>query len=312
MERYAGSRSWETYRAILAAEFGIVIGTEPEEREEIIRGHRLHIDDWPAQGALRGRVILVHGGGGHGRALAPFAWILASRGWRVLAPDLPGYGLSVPAPGFAADYGEWPATVAALADAQDTPVALMGLSVGGLTALYAAQDAQAVSAVVATTLLDLSRPDLFVKAARWPLLGLVSLWSLRLVPWIFDRVALPLKFATPLKAMSANAAMARYFVSDPLLGGRRVPSRFFRTLHAYERACFDLSCPLLLAHPGADAWTPTALSRPVFDAVTSPKAFLELTNGSHLVLEEPALTQLQEATLSFLEEHAAFGDGAGR
>lgn len=65
----------------------------------------------PADAALS--VVLVHGAGGYGRMFAPLAQRLAVAGHEVLAPDLPGYGLS-PAPWAQVDYAAWKRALLAL------------------------------------------------------------------------------------------------------------------------------------------------------------------------------------------------------
>lgn len=291
---YRSNPGWLRYRQLVQACFGIAIHAEPEEQRFEWEGHGVHLDVWnpPEPVPASGTVILVHGGGGHGRLLAPAGDRIAALGWRVLAADLPGYGLTQPAKGWDWDYAAWPRLVAYLADqaAADGPVVLMGFSVGGMTALGAAQLARRVDAVVATTLLDMSDPDTFDQAARWPWLGRLARLSGRVAPWLVDPVRMPLKWLTPLATLTTAPALQRTFASDPLLGGLRVPGRFFRTLHGWQPPAGDLSlpCPFLLLHPGADQWTPTAMSRTVFDRVSADKRLRELTNGSHLPLEQPA------------------------
>lgn len=241
---HESSPSWHRYRSLLAQEFGVRIERQPVETWRTVRGHEIHIDDWPAEGPPKGTLILVHGGGGHGRVLAPLADFAAGLGWRVLAPDLPGYGLSRPASTFRWEYAEWPAVVAELADASDGPVVLMGLSLGGMTAVLAARSAARVAGVVVTTLLDMSDPAVFEQAARWRWLGRASRWGFRRMPALVDRLSLPLWLAAPMRKMSGNAAMRNHFATDPLLGRLRVPSRFFRTLHALEPGRIVLRCPL--------------------------------------------------------------------
>jgi 3-oxoadipate enol-lactonase len=83
-------------------------------------------------------VLLVHGFTNYGLAWAPQLASLVSAGFRVVVPDLPGHGRSVPLQG--------PGTVKALADAvmglvealDLGPVDLCGLSLGGMVALEAA------------------------------------------------------------------------------------------------------------------------------------------------------------------------------
>ncbi|MEN0000168.1 MAG: alpha/beta hydrolase [Pseudomonadota bacterium] len=300
MDSYDGSESWQTYRALVEDQFGVPIERTPAETWRLVRAHDLHIDEWDPEGVAKGTLILVHGGGGNGRVLAPFADFAAGLGWRVLAPDLPGYGLTRPAPDYRWDYDEWPAIIAELADEADGPVVLMGLSVGGMTAAFAAEMADKVRGVIATTLLDMSDPTIFARSARWRLLGSLSLIGFKLMPWIIDRVALPLRYAAPMHAMSDNKQMAEFFAHDPLLGGLWVPSRFFRTMHKRKVGRIETGCPVLLVHPGADVWTPADLSLQALDQFEPPKDHVVLTNGSHLPLERPAIDELRDHVRHFL------------
>ena len=50
--------------------------------------------DWPARGEERGSVILLHGLQSTALTMARIGERLAARGWRVIAPDLPGHGHS--------------------------------------------------------------------------------------------------------------------------------------------------------------------------------------------------------------------------
>ncbi len=312
LPRYGQSASWIRYKALLAERFALRVEREPEELAITVRGHRLHVDRWRPTGTVTrppdgagtrpaGTVILVHGAGGHGRILAPLCEFIATLGWEALAPDLPGYGLTRPAADFGWDYAEWPAVVAELARKCDGPVVLLGMSVGGLTAVHAALQARHVAGVIATTLLDMSDRASFLAAARWRWLAAASLLGFRLLPAAVDRIALPLRWAAPMRAMSGDAPMSAYFARDELLGGRRVPARMYRTMHAYRSDSIQLQCPLLVLHPGADAWTPTALSRWTFDRVKGEKRFRELTNGSHLPAEQPAQDELRQEVAGFLD-----------
>lgn len=302
MNSYEASRSWTQYRDILNTRFGIRIDRTPRETWRKIRGHDVHVDVWEPEGRAKGTLILVHGGGGNGRVLAPFADFAAGIGWRALAPDLPGYGLTRPAPAYRGDYAEWPAVVAELANETEGPVVLMGLSVGGMTAAFAAEDAQGVDGVIATTLLDMGDPSLLVRAARWRWLGRLSLLGFRLMPWLIDRLAMPVWLVAPMRAMSSDARMNDFFARDPLLGRLWVRLRFFRTMHARKATRLAPRCPLLLVHPGADTWTPPDLSLPAYERVAGPKDYVVLGNGSHLPLERPAFVELKERISRFLAD----------
>lgn len=302
MTSFDNTRSWADYKDILTAEFEIALTMEPREFWRDVRGHKVRIDEWAEDRPAEGTLILVHGAGGNGRILAPLAEPLSRAGWRVLAPDLPGYGLTRPAAGYCGDYAEWLAVLVQIADTEPGPVVMMGLSMGGLTAFLAAQQSGKVRGVVATTLLDLSDPATFVRAARWKWLGRLSLLSMAAMPWLFDRVVMPLSLATPLAAMSSNNRMQSYFQVDPHIGASWKSASFFRTVHQFHVRSWTLDCPLLLVHPGADDWTPTELSLAVFKKIEANKSFYELSNGSHLPVERPAFDELVAHTTTFLKQ----------
>ena len=306
MNSYKNSPSWTTDRDILAREAGITMSIEPHEEWMRVRGHHLHVDVWTPEQEPLGTIILVHGGGGHGRVLAPFADALVRRGWRVLSPDLPGYGLTRSSKETNWDYAEWPAVIAELADSQSGPCGLAGFSVGGMTAVFAAEHATRRLPVVATTLLDVTNPTLFAKAARWRAVGQLSLLGFRLLPWLLDRLKLPLSVAAPLGKMSANASLDAYFRTDRLLGRRWVSVRFFRTLHRFELSSPAFDFPVLLAHPGEDAWTPASWSTDWLarSSITDKEVVVTRT-GSHLPVEKESFDTIMESAHGFFTRQLA-------
>ena len=86
--------------------------------------------------------MLVHGGGGNGRLLSPFGALLAGLGYEVIAPDLPGYGLTQVRNKRALVYDDWRDTLARVLEAEAgrsrRPLVLFGASMGGTASLVAA------------------------------------------------------------------------------------------------------------------------------------------------------------------------------
>ncbi len=118
----------------------------------------------------------------------------------------------------------------------------------------------------------------------------------------FDAMQLPLAWAAPLEKMTDDKRILEHYLKDPFIP-LDVPLGFWRsmgtTAPALEPEAFRK--PLLLAHPGADAWTPVALSRPLFERLAGPKELIVLSNGSHLPLQSPAWRELSQATRAFLD-----------
>lgn len=103
---YNGSASWENFKQILKTRFNIPFGIDPDESWMEWRGHQVHLDrQIPARYPM-GTLVLVHGAGGNGRLLAPLGSIALERGWTVVAPDMPGYGMTVTREGWREDYSE--------------------------------------------------------------------------------------------------------------------------------------------------------------------------------------------------------------
>lgn len=303
----------------IAVAFGIELANRPTEEWQTWRGHDVHLDRWsPRAPRPLPPVLLVHGGGGNGRILAPFADALCSAGALVVAPDLPGYGLTVPRAGWRADYGEWVECVADLAaqlhaERGVAPV-LFGLSIGGFVALWAAQRAPHVAGVVATTLVDLRDADTVAAIARFRWLGRVAAFAYASLPRVADALTFRVADVAPLDAMSSDPEVNAILKRDPLIGRRRVSGRFFRTAFDYVPASGDmrLACPLLLAHPGADVWTPLALSKAVFDRVPGVKQLVALSGGAHAPLERPAYDELCAAVIDFLRARAITSPAGSR
>lgn len=81
-------------------------GVEPLSRYLVCQGREIHLTEWlPAAGVpAAGTVVAWHGLARTGRDMDPVAAHLAQRGWRVLAPDTLGRGLSQWSPDPAAEY----------------------------------------------------------------------------------------------------------------------------------------------------------------------------------------------------------------
>lgn len=293
--------TWRAYQPHLPAEVRLRDRDLPVESWWSWDGLDVHLDRYPCPDAHT-TVIVAHGAGGYGRLLAPFGRLLAEAGADVVLPDLPGYGLT-PCPPQGMTYDRWVRCLADLAVAEagatDRSVRLFGMSVGGMLALHAAMAAPAgvVAAVGATTLIDPRSPRVRRGVGRVPLPGVL------LRTGAGDRLRLPMPLVAPVERMSSIRAINRLCLRDPQGGGNRVPYGFLRSWLTYtpavEPEAFD-RCPVLLAHPAADRWTPTEWSRDVLDRIPAPTTYVELRYCEHLPIEEPGLTTLRETVAAWL------------
>lgn len=132
----------QAFSSRLAARLAFRLFLTPSRRRldpadaEVVRQARVHqvpcgkghvrVYEW---GAGPRTVVILHGWGSHAPRFAPLAASLAGAGWRVLAPDAPGHGLS---PGRSSSLPQFMATLDALERHLGPVHALVGHSLGAL------------------------------------------------------------------------------------------------------------------------------------------------------------------------------------
>jgi alpha-beta hydrolase superfamily lysophospholipase len=277
-------------------------------------GTAVHLHRHPAPvEPPRATVVLLHGGGGHGRVLAALGVAAQHLGCAAVAPDLPGYGHTVvPDPG-AVTYQDWIDTAAAVvrteADA-GPPVVLVGASIGGRLAIDVAHaTGDAVAEVLATCLLDPRLAAHRRAATRHRLLADLGGPVLRVAPRALDRLRVPIRWLAPINAIANDPALARACATDRLGAGARVPLGFLRTWLDHQPAYGDpegfRACPVTLVHPGDDRWTPLELSRAWFDRLPVDGRLVVLERCGHFPVEEPGISQLRDALAAAIDRATA-------
>lgn len=259
------------------------------------RGRRVHVARAPRPDAPV-RLLGLHGAGGHAGALWPFAALAAGGGAEVAFPDLPLYGRTVERRPGRVRYDDWVALVCDLVrheTARDPrPLVLVGASMGGMLAYEAAARTGLVDHVVATCLLDTADPEARAAASRSALLGrhAPALLALAAAPGPLGRLRIPVSWVADLDHMSSDPDLSRLCASDPLGGGTRVPLGFLATWFRYVGTPPETftACPVTLAHPAEDRWTPMALSERFLARVTgAPTRVVPLEGCGHFPVEQP-------------------------
>lgn len=310
MTTYEEESYWSRYETFFPERFRLGTSNRPDETWWLWRDGRIHLDRYECPGAPV-HVLLLHGAGGYGRFLGPLAVMLRARGFSVVAPDLPGYGLSETSAALFT-HEAWVDCASDLLAAEvervnGTPVVLFGISVGGYLAYQVAARTRLAAGVMATTIADPRLQIVRDQFSRNVVLSRIGVPLMRLTrPFAGARV--PIRWLSRMSAIVNDPEFSRLVCADRLGGGNRTPFRFLRSLFEMvpdiEPEMFDL-CPVLLAQPADDRWTTLEASQPFFNRIKAPKQLVLLENGGHVPVEEPGITQLDDAVTSFLHGIAA-------
>lgn len=227
-----------------------------EERVPGQGGVELLVRHWPARGAARAVVAIVHGFNSHGGHYAWAAPRLAAEGLSVYAVDLRGRGKSGGARFRVGQVEEYEADVATLLELVRAregrrPVFLLGHSAGGVVAsLYALDHGVELAGLI-------SESFAFRVPAPAPVLALVKGLG-ALAP------GLPV-LKLPTKDFSRDPAVVAAMNADPLIAGEAQPAgtvaAMLRGTVRLERGFPRITLPVLILHGSADKVTVPAGSR---------------------------------------------------
>ncbi len=303
---YRDIQYWNRYQRFLPEEMRFKEGKFPDEEWWRWNGNDIHLD-MMRNPSSRIKFILLHGGGGNGRLLGTFGTYLYHQGHEYIAPDLPGFGLTMAKKEYRKDYGIWVDIVSDLIDRErekdNRPVVLLGGSIGGMLAYHAACKNDNVKGIIATCLAD-SRTeearDALASNKLWSRLGFVFF---RLFPSILNHVNIRASWIAKMKHITNDCAFSKVFIGDPLVGKSKMNLGFYRSMTEYnpliEPENFS-QCPLLLVHGENDMWTPYEISKKFFDRIAGVKTCVLLDGAGHYPYEEPGFGQMKKAINDFL------------
>lgn len=311
---YRDQSAWRELQQFLPERLRLMAEADmPTEEFWSWRGYDVHLDRYPNLNAPA-KVILHHGVGTNGRQMNLILgrW-LAAQGWEVTAIDNLGYGMTRVPKGATPSYSDWVQMVTDYLGYErskdDRPMVLYGLSAGGMLAYHVAAHAPrgTLHGIVGMTFLDPRHQlvwreivhDRLTATVGTKAIGLLAKTPLRTMRY-------PMTLAAKMDALCNDQGALKVFLRDKTSAGNSASLKFFDDYRMYvpgiEPRDFDV-CAVLLTQPADDRWTPRELSAPVLEAISKvPVRTVLLENAGHYPLEEPGLTQMQQAIDAFVGE----------
>lgn len=226
----------------------------------------------------KARMVIVHGLGEHSGRYLALADHLAGLGFSLWIPDLRGHGKSGGERGHVDAFDDYTRDVREILDRArtgkpaETPVFLLGHSMGGLVALLTAlEHREMIDGLV------LSSPALGV-AVPLPAVKKIAVTCLAR---LFPRMGI--KNELDPQNVSRDPEIVKQYIADPLVHDRVSTNWFVQFMGAIEKAfdrAADLQLPILVQAAGEDRLVDTHAVEAFFEKLTMPdrtlKVFSEL------------------------------------
>jgi alpha-beta hydrolase superfamily lysophospholipase len=284
--------------------------TEPRvETQQASDGYPIHVAVWPAEGAPKGHVVILHGVQSHGGWYHGLGRTLAGAGYDVSFPDRRGSGAN------RHDRGHTPSARRLIDDIaellrsirarrEDLPINLAGISWGGKTAVItAARHPELVD------LLALICPGLQprVRVSFWERLSIAAAFLSN------RRKTFPIPLSDPA-LFTANPDGQRFIAADPLglhagTAGLLAASTFID--RSVKRSLGRVSQPVLLMLAGHDRIVDNGKTLAQFERLASTdKRVIEYPVAHHTLEFEPDPSRYALDLAAWLDAHADVRRGA--
>ena len=306
---YSEQKAWREIEKFLPEKLHFTEDYYPKEEWWDWKGNKIHLDTFRNPKA-KAKIILFHGVGTNGRQMSMIiGGPLAKDGFETIAIDMPLYGLTKLNKNMKITYDDWIDLgndyINYELSRDSRPIILYGLSAGGMETYHIACKNKKVKGIVGMTFLDQREQRVRSETARnafWghfgtPLSGLSCKIGL-------SKFKIKMTICSKMYTLCNNDEALKVLLKDKTSAGNSVPMSF---LHSYmtpnpeiEPENFDI-CPILLTQPEKDRWTPLHLSEPFLKKVKKvPVKIVELKNGGHYPVEQPALDQSHAYILEFI------------
>lgn len=301
---YKDNVYWKMIEGFLPEENRITSEKTPKEKWYSLKGMKIRYDEYFPKEKSDTSIVMLHGVGGNGRLLSFLAVPLVDAGYHVICPDLPGYGYTETEEDF--DYSLWidmGEYVVNREQEKGRKVFLFGLSAGGMLAYNVACRVGSLHGLMLSTILDNRYQIVRDYSAKNRFHSRVGIKVLAALPPFIQRVKIPVKGVANTRKIVNRKDLLKIMLKDKTGSGSSVSIKFIismmNMIPLIEPEDFSI-CPVLLAHPGDDRWTPVEISRLFFDRIKADKKVVILENAGHFPVETPGLQQLSESVIDFI------------
>lgn len=309
---YAKQNEWKEIEKFLPQKLHFTKDYHPIEEWWDWKGNHVHLDTFRNKNASA-KVILFHGVGTNGRQMSTIiGGPLSKDNFEIIAIDMPLYGVTAVNPKMTISYDDWVQLGSDYIDYElqrdSRPIFLYGLSAGGMETYHVACRNKRVQGIIGMTFLDQRMQQVrneTTNNAFWahvgvPMAGVSTKLGM-------GKMKMKMTICSKMSALCNDSNCLKSMLADKTSAGNSVPMKFIDSYMNFapdiEPENFDI-CPILLTQPDKDRWTPLYLSQLFLNKIKKVSVkIVMLENGGHYPIEQPALDQLHDNILTFLNEN---------
>lgn len=146
---------------------------------------------------------------------------------------------------------------------------------------------------------DETARNIFMSRVGFPMAGFACKVGL-------ENFKMKMSTASKMSTLCNDEKVMEIFNRDKTSAANKASMKFLDSYSNYQPAIEpeDFSiCPVLLTQPDQDRWTPLHLSTPFLDKIKKVDVkIVQLENGGHYPIEQPALDQMHDAILGFIHK----------
>ncbi len=244
-------------------------------------------------------IVYCHGLSSCGRMMANMARLFFEKGYNVICPDLPGFGLTTQKRGSSTITDMVAALLKAVEYAKTIssgPTFLTGISLGGSLSYYTAASGADVAAIACLNLMDLSEVISHKISHRSQLLKMAKPFLSALAS-ITPEAPLPFRYFVSAQKLCKEERIINTFLSNPLAIRQYTLKAALSLMTAKPAIPFEQfdQVPVLVLHGEEDALIREEVSKNCFDRIKGPKKYVSLPHCEHIPLNLTALTAYSSA-----------------
>ncbi|MHA1147530.1 MAG: alpha/beta hydrolase [Promethearchaeota archaeon] len=280
--------------------YNYVLDADPHKIEEIItetdiisEGKKIHLNIYDDGTPKDKTMIFVHGTSVYSRFYAEFCFNLFKSGFRVVAPDLTGHGISEGVRGHFKMKNFCQNTydvVSYVIENYGERVGIMGSSLGGITTFYSVANDPRLKAAICHNAAVFNEKA-YKKIIKWsPILRMLLPFvpiAVKIAPKMRLSTLLYLDFKTLAKTESVLDKVD-ILLADPLLSLKYSTTAIRTQMKAPPaRPIEDIETPIMIINGDEDVLFSVEYMEELYNRLTCPNKRLEIIKGaSHLIFQE--------------------------